>query len=170
MKTLKEIFEAYQECPFYDKSSETEAQNDVGGLCDIGADFARSEMYDWAVACWEYIVGNTENVLSEVYVNLGVSYYYGNGVDVDYAKALHYYQLAAAKGNIYGQYNLAVALEYGKGIAKDKEKAISFYEKAARKGLNMAIDALIRLGIYDETYIAFYPRDMEDNSFTPNNI
>jgi hypothetical protein len=41
---------------------------------------------------------------------------------------------------------------------------------AAEKHLNMAIDALIRLGVYSETQgFAFYQRSWVDNGFAPDN-
>lgn len=79
-----------------------------------------------------------------------------------------YYQKAAAKGHPFGMYNLAVACEYGNGTPIDMEKAIGFYKMAAERGVNQAIEALVRLELYDEiNNFAFYPRNLEDDSFTP---
>lgn len=42
---------------------------------------------------------------------------------------------------------------------------------AANKSVNMAIDALIRLGLYDEIHgFANYGRNFEDDSFTKKKI
>lgn len=102
----------------------------------------------------------------ETYNNLGVSYFYGNGIEVNYEKAVHYYQKAAAAGHPFGKYNYAVALEQGKGIKSDLNRAIKLYKQAAKSGVNQAIDALIRLGLYDELYLSFYPRNLNDKSFS----
>lgn len=140
-------------------------EDDTLSIINIGTDYAKAEMYEHAVTCWKYIAdkgcGNPD-----VYSNLGVSYYYGNGVERDYKKAVSYYQRAAAMNHPFGMYNLAVACEYGNGTPKDKGKAVEFYRKAAEKGVNQAIDALIRLGLYDEINgLAFYGRNMNDDSF-----
>ncbi len=165
---INTILEKYKDCPLYNKIREINAcKGDVIDLCNIGADFARSNMFKEAVACWEYIVSNGYDSI-EAYVNLGVSYHYGNGVEVNYEKAVHYYQIAAVRGHPFGQYNFAVACEYGKGTPYDINKAIYYYRKAAEQGINMAIEALIRLGLYDELYIQFYRRNLNDGSFTPN--
>ena len=103
-------------------------KGDIDSIVNIGTDFARSEMMDYAVACWQHVIDNGHGT-AEAYSNLGVSYYYGNGVCQDYKKAVQYYQMAA---------------EYG---------------------VNMAIDALIRLGLYSETRdFAIYPRSVDNYS------
>ena len=38
--------------------------------------------------------------------------------------------------------------------------------QAAESGINQAIDALIRLGEYDELYLSFYTRNPNDTSFS----
>lgn len=46
------------------------------------------------------------------------------------------------------------------------DKAIKYYQMAAEYGVNMAIDALIRLNLYNEVEgIAFYPRSIDNYSF-----
>ena len=138
--------------------------NDIDSIVNIGADFARSEMVEYAVTCWQYVIDMGRGT-AEAYLNLGVSYYYGNGVNQDYKKAVQYYQKAAAKGHPLGMYNLAVACENGNGTPKDIDKAVKYYRMAAEQGVNHAIDALIRLGLYDEHELTFYPRNLNDNSF-----
>ncbi len=165
-KHIQDILSNYKNCLFYDAERLKMAlDGDVIEISNIGTDFARSQMFEDAVKCWEYIVDSGLSTNPETYNNLGVSYYYGNGVDVNYEKAVHYYQKAAAVGHPFGQYNLAVALEQGNGIEQDLHRAIKLYTKAAEKNVNQAIDALIRLGIYNEQYIAFYSRNINDDSF-----
>jgi len=57
-------------------------------------------------------------------------------------------------------------LEQGKGIEQNILKAIEFYQKAAEQRVNQAIDALVRLGVYNELGLAFYNRNFEDDSFS----
>lgn len=165
--TIDEVLLVYKnKCIYYDLENFLEAKKGNSlRIINIGTDFARSEMYTLAVFCWRYVadlgLGN-----ADVFSNLGVSYFYGNGVQQDYQKAVHYYQRAASLGHPFGMYNLAVACEQGKGTPVNMEKAVEFYSKAAEKGVNQAIDALIRLGLYDEINgFAFYARNLNDDSF-----
>ena len=164
---INDLLEIYEnECPYYNNARYEEAKcGDLISIINVGTDFARSEMFKHAVDCWLYVAdlgkGN-----ADVFSNLGISYYYGNGVPQDYKKAVHYYQRAAALGHPFGMYNLAVACEYGNGTPKDMKKAIQSYRMAAEEHVNQAIDALIRLGLYDEINgFAFYGRNLNDDSF-----
>ena len=141
--SIQEALSNYHNSLFYNEEWHRLAiEGDIDCIVNIGTDFARSEMMEYAVACWQYVIDSGHG-LAEAYSNLGVSYYYGNGVKQDYKKAVQYYQKAAAKGHPYGMYNLAVACENGNGTM---EKALSFYRKAASQNVGMAIDALRRLG------------------------
>ena len=55
--------------------------------------------------------------------NLGSLYEDGDGVEQDYDKAKHYYELAADQGYADAQCNLGVLYEDGHGIEQDYEKA-----------------------------------------------
>ena len=166
-KNLEEILADYYNCFYYDETRMQAALNgDVIEISNIGTDFARSQMFAEAIECWEYIIESGMPTTPETYNNLGVSYFYGNGIEVNYEKAVHYYQKAAAAGHPFGKYNYAVALEQGKGIKSDLNRAIKLYKQAAKSGVNQAIDALIRLGLYDELYLSFYPRNLNDKSFS----
>lgn len=165
--TLNELLKEYRECLFYDSNRYMRAKNgDNIELTNIGCDFARCEMFEQAIACWQLIEAEG-HANAEVYINLGVSYYYGNGVPQNEVKAVSYYLQAALLGHPYGQYNYAVACEQGNGTEKNMEKAIYFYREAANQHVNEAIDALCRLGLYDEVHgLAFYSRDLESPGFT----
>ena len=170
-KNLEEILADYYNCFSYDENRMQAALNgDVIEISNIGTDFARSQMFAEAIECWEYIVESGMPTTPETYNNLGVSYFYGNGIEVNYEKAVHYYQKAAAAGHPFGKYNYAVALEQGKGIKSDLNRAIKLYEQAAESGVNQAIDALIRLGKYDELSLSIYPRNLNDTSFLGNEL
>ena len=165
---IQEALANYHNSLYYNKEWHRLAfDGDIDSIVNIGTDFARSEMMDYAVTCWQYVIDSGHGT-AEAYSNLGVSYYYGNGVSQDYKKAVQYYQRAAEKEHPFGMYNLAVACENGNGIPQDVDMAIKYYKMAAEQGLNMAIDALIRLGLYDEINgFAFYRRNMGTGSFSP---
>jgi len=169
--SINEVINDYPNCLYYNEQWHKLAQKgDTDSIVNIGTDFARSEMMQQAVTCWKYIIDSGKGT-AEAYSNLGVSYYYGNGVAQNYDKAVLYYQKAAAMGHPFGLFNLAVAYENGNGIEKNMDVAVSYYKMAAEKHLNMAIDALIRLGVYSETQgLAFYQRSRVDNGFAPDNI
>lgn len=166
MKKLDEILHDYSNCFYYDENRMKAALNgDVFELSNIGTDFIRCQMFTEAIKCWEFIVESEMSAPPAIYSNLGVCYFYGNGVDVNYEKAVNYYQKAAAAGEPFGKFNFAVALEQGKGVKRDLKRAIEFYEQAAEGGVNQAIDALIRLGEYNEMYLSYLPRNLNDDSF-----
>lgn len=163
--SIQEALSNYHNSLFYNEEWHKLAiEGDIDCIVNIGTDFARSEMMEYAVTCWQYVIDNGHGT-AEAYSNLGVSYYYGNGVCHDYKKAVQYYQRAAAKRHPFGMYNLAVACENGNGTPQDMDKAIKYYQMAAEYGVNMAIDALIRLGLYSETCnLAIYPRSVDNYS------
>lgn len=145
--SIQEALANYHNSLYYNQEWHRLAiKGDIDSIVNIGTDFARSEMMDYAVACWQHVIDNGHGT-AEAYSNLGVSYYYGNGVYQDYKKAVQYYQRAAAKGHPFGMYNLAVACENGNGTPKDMDKAITFYRRAANQNVGMAIDALRRLRV-----------------------
>ena len=61
----------------------------------------------------------------------------------DKAGALHYYELAAAKGSATALYNAGFFYLKGIGTAVDKQKALAYFEKSAAKG---DCDAQFQLG------------------------
>lgn len=65
---------------------------------------------------------------------VGSRYVDGQGVDRDYPKAAHWYQLAAARGLAPAQYRLATLFERGKGMPQDLAAALLWYERAAEAG------------------------------------
>jgi TPR repeat protein len=56
-------------------------------------------------------------------------------VSQDYAKARHFYELAAEQGNAVAQANLGNLYDNGLGVTQDYAKAGQFYELAAEQGL-----------------------------------
>jgi hypothetical protein len=65
-------------------------------------------------------------------------YYRGEGVPKDVAKAVEWWQKAAAQGDANAQYNLGVMYNKGEGVPKDAARAIEWYRKAAEQGNSYA--------------------------------
>ena len=67
---------------------------------------------------------------TEAYCNIGAAYSNGNGVEIDTKKAMHYYKLAAIRGNINARHNLGVQVENAGNI----NRALKHYMIAAEGG------------------------------------
>ncbi len=65
---------------------------------------------------------------------LGCKYYFGDGIPVDYKKAVKWYHKAAEGGYAAAQTSLGTCYEEGKGVAKDVREAKKWYRKAAEGG------------------------------------
>ena len=68
---------------------------------------------------------------AEAYLNLGMSYDQGTGVEVDKKKAKHYYELAAIGGSIHARDSLG-PLE---GRAGNKQQAMKHYKSQQGQGI-----------------------------------
>ncbi|MDX1491743.1 MAG: tetratricopeptide repeat protein [Pseudohongiellaceae bacterium] len=66
--------------------------------------------------------------------NLGNSYLYGKGTQVDEFAAANWYRKAAQQGNHNAQYNLAIMYMQGKGVLTDMREAVNWFERAANLG------------------------------------
>lgn len=149
IRSIDELLSIYHNCFFCDEERYMQA---IAGnkyvICDIGMDFAVHSKFDEAIDCW---INIEEYNIPEVFNNLGVSYFYGNGVIVDQERALYYYRKSQELGNDFGIYNVGVCYEQGVGgVCKDIQKAIELYKIAAEMGNHMAISTLERMGeLYD---------------------
>ncbi len=77
-------------------------------------------------------------------LSLGYMYLYGtDGVESDYAKAFHFYEIAALKGNAVALNNLGSLYFNGIGVDVDYQKALELFLKAAQNGND---DAALNLG------------------------
>ncbi|MBQ7682607.1 MAG: toll/interleukin-1 receptor domain-containing protein, partial [Oscillibacter sp.] len=79
---------------------------------------------------------------AETLYQMGDKYYFGNGVEKDYAKAREYYEQAAAKGHAEALFSLGVLYRKGQGVAQDYAKARECFEQAAAKGHAGALNNL----------------------------
>lgn len=71
---------------------------------------------------------------AEAQFELGVRYYYGDGVPEDEEEAAKWTRLAAEQGHAGAQNNLGLMYFYGEGVRQDREKAVYWYCKAAEQG------------------------------------
>ena len=69
----------------------------------------------------------------EAQYELGLRYYRGAGVDVDYAKAKQYLESAVDNGIDSASYYLGVIYYNGKGTPTNHAKAKEYFEKAEKK-------------------------------------
>jgi TPR repeat protein len=70
----------------------------------------------------------------EALFQLGAIYYYGFGVERNYAEAMKWYTAAAKKKNRQACYSLGNMYYNGEGVAQDYVKAREWYEKASKYG------------------------------------
>jgi TPR repeat protein len=75
---------------------------------------------------------------------LGVVYGNGEGVPVDFAKAVEWYKKAADAGNPDAKANLGIMYEEGHGVSTDTTKAMVLYRSAASAGSTFAMN---RIGV-----------------------
>jgi len=68
--------------------------------------------------------------IAKAYVNIGYAYQYGEGVEVDEKKAIHYYELAAMAGDADARHNLGLEEER----VGNMERALNHHMIAVRAG------------------------------------
>lgn len=71
-------------------------------------------------------------------MNLGISYFHGEGVPTDYTEAAKWYRQAADQRYSEAQFNLAVCYAKGEGVPQDDTEAMKWYRKAAEQGITRA--------------------------------
>lgn len=84
---------------------------------------------------------------AEEQYRIGTQYFYGTGVDRDYAEALRRFRKAAAQGHAGAQTNLGIMYANGQGVAQDDAQAVQWFRKAAVQGHADAQNALRRRGV-----------------------
>ena len=86
-------------------------------------------------------------------MNLGMLYTHGgDGVPLDYVKAVDLFRKAADQNDGDAQYNLGWAYESGLGVAKDQQRAIGWYSKAASNRNVLALRRLDSLSDNDSGF------------------
>lgn len=66
--------------------------------------------------------------------NMGVLYDRGYGVERDYAKALQWYEKAAAQHYARAEHNLGIMYKTGKGVSRDVDRAAKWFRRGADDG------------------------------------
>ena len=74
----------------------------------------------------------------EAYCNLGYSYHFGTGVEMDKKKAQHFYELAAMNGDVSARHNLGTLEEE----ADNHHRAMKHFILAAKAGFKDSLDAV----------------------------
>jgi TPR repeat protein len=97
--------------------------------------------YDKSIKYFKILHGLDE---VEGYLGLGLSYLYGQGVEVDLERAKDYLVIAANRNNSKAKNALGDIYRLGKGVAIDYQVARDFYLEAAKDN---EVDALINLGL-----------------------
>ena len=106
---------------------------------DRGA--AAYEAGDYGAALKEFRpLAESGNVSAQY--NLGIMYYYGEGVLQDYKEAARLFRLAAEQGLADAQYNLANRYYYGEGVIKDIVYAHMWKNISASNGIDEAREDL----------------------------
>ena len=66
--------------------------------------------------------------------NVGLLYYFGQGVEQNYTKAFECYEKAADQGHAVAQFNLGLMYLDGRGVNQSSIEGVKCYQKAANQG------------------------------------
>lgn len=107
-------------------------QGYVEGYGCIAETLYNKEEYAAAFENFTKAAEGTEQVfIANVMGNIGYLYRYGEGVELDYAKAMEWYEKAAGLGERASMAEIGLLYYYGEGVDQDYEKALEWFEKAA---------------------------------------
>ena len=93
------------------------------------------------------LVKYAKNGNPDAQLGLGNCYYYGEGVEQNYAEAVRWYRKAAEQGYADAQHNLGNCYYYGTGIEQNYSEAVRWLRKAAEQGDKDAIKILNDIGL-----------------------
>ena len=77
---------------------------------------------------------NAEQGDADAQFNLGVKYYYGEGIPQDFKKAIYWYTKAAEQGDVRAQFSLGAKYYDGEGAPQNNSRAAYWFTKAAEQG------------------------------------
>ncbi|EFC39629.1 predicted protein [Naegleria gruberi] len=99
--------------------------------------------------------------------NLGAAYQNGTGVDIDYKKAVYWYEKSAEQNNSEAQFNLGYLYQEGLGVPKNIEIALQFFEKSANQNHVKAQNNLgvQYLAIGDKSKALYWFKKASDNGY-----
>ena len=81
---------------------------------------------------------NTSGIFADddaVLFKIGLCYYLGDGVEMDYSQAFFWFKKAAENGNAKAQLYLGECYDSGYGVKQDRKQAGQLFLKAAQQGL-----------------------------------
>lgn len=111
---------------------------------EIGLINANNSNYDEAMK-WYKLAADKGS--SGAMRNIGMMYYYAQGIECDYAKAYEWFMAAInCASNKHAMYLMGEMFEKGLYVTKDMNIAISWYKKAQRQGSEEAFKRLQMLG------------------------
>jgi TPR repeat protein len=100
---------------------------------DVKTAVAAYENGDFSTA-FEKFSREAKNDVAIAQYYLGEMYIDGSGVSKSIEQAIHWYKLAAEKGNVKAQYRLGFIYDKFDGKFKNNKQAIHWYTKAAQQG------------------------------------
>ena len=77
---------------------------------------------------------------------MGAAFYYGQGLEQDYDKALYWFEKAKEAGSVGAYYHLGLMSLYGYGVPKNESKGVEYLEFAGEHGVDYAALAYCELG------------------------
>jgi len=112
----------------------------AGGFDDASAAYGAKD-YRTAFSRWMFFA---EKGSPDAQYNIGLMYFYGQGVRQDYAQAAKWYLVSAQQGDAYAQNNIGMMYHQGYGVPQDYYQALKWYRLAAEQGLGEAQHNLAR--------------------------
>ncbi len=116
----------------------------VSGLAD--AQFPRPQANS---AAWENTPKQVELLQkaaeqgdADAQCHLGLMYANGEGVSLDYSKAMEWYQKASNNGNAFAKYAIGRLYQKGKGVPQDYGMTMDWFKKASDGGCTEAQNAI----------------------------
>lgn len=115
-------------------------------LCRVAAVLLTAFSSGWVVTAdeeplWEgqKLVAMADANRPDLCAMLGMSYYYGLGIEQDIPKAIHWFTIGAEGGNDNCMCELAKIYRFGLLVPKDTKKAVSYMQQAIRAGNESAM-------------------------------
>lgn len=102
-----------------------------------------------------------ETVDPEELLALGVAYFYGDGMEQSYDKAVEFLGLASDQGLADAQFILGYMYHFGEGVQQSYEKALEYYRLAADQGYAGAQFSLGYMYEYGEGVAQSYEKAIE---------
>lgn len=120
------------------------------------------EDYDTALEYYNKVLeGEEQAYIAYAMYNIGDMYYYGQGVEQDYAQAMEWYEKSADMGNPTAMSNIAFMYANGEGVEQDYAKAVELFEKSADLGDRDAMNNLGYMYAYGQGVKQDYAQAME---------